>query len=172
MQIPPLAAALAPTAIKLVTNLFRKNKKSSYEKRLSGLADIYQQQAQSPLDENRIFKEGKRQIDRADEKNREALQNSSAATGATDEARLANMEGNNEAYGAALSRLFNSAQRYRDRNQSRYLNTLGQLEGAGQARDQKFQFDLNNIVKPLSGAANSFLLSSLFKDKDGKTTTD
>lgn len=161
-----VAAALAPTAIKLGANFLREDKPSKYEKSLSSLADIYEKQADAPLDQNRTFKEGKRQLDRADEKNRESIQNSSATTGATDEARLASMENNNEAYGAALSRLFNTAERYRSRMRSRYLNTIARKEQAGQARDARFQRDLNNVIQPFSKASSTFLMSKLF-DKPG-----
>lgn len=174
MPLPFLAQlgiAAAPTAIKAGANLLRGDRKSPYERELSKMAGIFKEQASAPVSENRAYKEGKRQVDRQDEKNRESIQNSSTITGATDEARLASVEDNNEVYADAMSRLFSTAQAYRDRMRDRYLNTLGAQQTARQATNAEFQRKLGGIIDPLSRGAQSFLLSDMFSDGEGGSIT-
>jgi hypothetical protein len=159
-----LAAELVPAAVEGIANLFHKHHKSPLEKKMGSLADIYKEESEQPLGENRVFKEGKSMLDRKDRKRRERTENASAATGATDEARLASMENNNEAYGQALSRLFTNAQQYRQNAQDRYINALGAKHQAHQASEARFQHKLNNIVQPLSQASKAFAMTRLFAD--------
>lgn len=175
MPLPFLAQlgiAAAPSLISAGANLFRRERgPSPYEEELTRAAQIFNDQASAPLTDNRAYQSGKRQLDQADDRNREAINNRSAATGATDEARLAGIESANQTYADSLNQLLSRAQQYRDVMRDRYLNVIGQGENARLNReyqdDARFQQGLQSIVGPLGKASQAFLMSDVFGGDGG-----
>nr|BDD48109.1 hypothetical protein 25 [Balneolaceae bacterium] len=150
-----------------VGQLFRKDKPTKYERRLARITDVLEADATAPLTENRFFKEGSAVIDKRSERNRDATQNTDASTGRTHEASLAATQDNNEADQDAMLRLLTGAERFKQKARSRFLNALGLLESAKQARNQRFNQDMNSIIQPLQGASQAFLLSDIFDSPEG-----
>ena len=157
-----LGAMVAPTAVNLTANLFRRNQPSPYEQQLSRMASLFESEAESPITENREFKSGMKLVDRSDEQNRRAINNQSATSGATDEAKIATMGSANETRDMNIDRLLNNARRYRSLMQNRALQTGGMLENARQNRNAQWQQGLQSITQPLGQASNAFIMSSLF----------
>lgn len=144
--------------------MLRGNRQSPYEKKLSSMADIFEEQASGPATDTQVFQEGKRELDESDDRRREQVQNSSAASGATDEARLASMEDSNEVYADAYNRLMSRAKQYQDQMRQRYMQTIGQQEQARRASDAQFQKKVNSITRPLGQASRAFLMSDIFSN--------
>jgi len=157
-----IGAMLAPTAISAGANLFRSNKQSPYEQQLSRMATLFEQEGSAPVTQNREFKSGMKIVDERDRENRRAIDNQSAASGTTDEAKLGHIQTANRSRDANIDRLLNNARRYRQIMQSRALQTSGMLEQARQSRNQDFQGSLQSIINPLGNAANAFVLSDMF----------
>jgi hypothetical protein len=158
-----IGVSLLPTVAKLGANLFRDRSPSPYERQLSRYAQMFDAEASVPLTDNRMFQSGISQIDERDRRNRQAVTNRAAATGGTDESRIASMQSANQAYNSAFQRLMDSAQRYRNLMRNRHMQTLGQQEQAGHFRNMAFNEDVDRIVQPLGRTINSFLLSDIFK---------
>ena len=156
------AAALLPTAINLGANLFGNRRKSGYERQLGRMADMFEAEGAKPITENRDFKSGMKIVGERDRRNRRAVNDRSAATGATDESRIATMQSANEQVDQNISRLLQNAQRYRDLMRNRALRTRGMQEQAKQIRNQQFGQKVNSIVQPLGQAMNAFNMAGVF----------
>lgn len=161
-----IGAMLAPTAVNLGANLLRRDKPSPYEQQLSRMATMFESEADSPITENREFKSGMKVVDQYDKQNRRAINNQSAASGSTDEAKIASMGSANQSRDMNIDRLLNNARRYRSLMQNRALQTGGMLENARQNRNAQWQQGLQSITQPLGQASNAFMMSSLFGGGD------
>jgi len=161
------ALMLAPSAIKLSSNLFGWNegKKTPYEKRISSMADMLGNELSKPLTESTAFKSGRAMLDKRDKRNRQRIDSSSAAVGATDESRIGKMQGANEGYNQGLLNLLNHAFNLRRQDQGRYLNILGAQEGARQNRIAGAHNNLKNITHPLSGVGQALAMADIFGNK-------
>lgn len=157
-----LAISSAPSLINLGANLLGGDRETEYQQELSSMADLFKEQASAPVTENRAFKSGKQQLDRADERRRDRIEESSAATGSTNEADLAATGEANEVYSDSLNQLMGRARQYRDQMRTRYLNTLGAEQKADRAADQRFARKVNQITKPFGAASRAFLMSDMF----------
>ncbi|MEX0660494.1 MAG: hypothetical protein WEA58_11475 [Balneolaceae bacterium] len=173
------ALMLAPSAIKLGSNLLGGGSKpSDFENRLGRMADIFESDAAAPITENREFKSGKTLLDQRDRDNRKMINNQSAITGGTDEAKLANTESANESYNQGLNQLLSIASRFKDRSQDRHLNLLGAAENARANRVSQYGQNLNSILDPVSEAGKAFAMADLFANpkkmskKDQGTATE
>ena len=162
-----LGAMLAPTAISGLSNLLGNNRQSPYERQLSRMATLFEQEGSAPVTQNREFKSGMKIVDERDRENRRAIDNQSAASGTTDEAKLGHIQTANRSRDSAIDKLLNNARRYRQIMQSRALQTSGMLEQARQSRNQDFQGGLQSIINPLGKAANAFVLSDMFSNDAG-----
>ena len=161
------AAALLPTAVSLGANLLGNRRPSGFEKRLNRMADIFESEGSKPITENRDFKAGMKLVGERDKRNRRAIDNRSAVTGATDESRIATLQSANEQVDANIGRLLQNAQRYRELMQNRALRTRGMKEQAKQFRNQQFGQKLNSIVQPLGQAMNAFNMAGVFNNSTG-----
>jgi hypothetical protein len=166
-----IAASLAPTAINAFANIVG-SKPSPYERKLSKYATMFEEEGAKPITENRSFKSGMKTVEQYDKRNRKAINNKSAASGATDEAKIASMNSANQSRDQFIDRLLNNAQRYRSLMQDKALQTLGQLEGARQNRNFQFGQKVNSITQPLGQAANAFTMSQLFDDPTQRDVPD
>lgn len=164
------ALMLAPPALKLGARaLGIKSRPSNFEKSLLRMADIFEQDATAPLTENREYKTGKAALDERDRLNRRRINNRSAITGGTNEAKIATMDSSNRSYSNALNQLLNFASRFRDRSQNRYMNTLSAAEAARQGRVGQFNAQMNSIMDPIGEAGRAFAMADVFgKDDDKK----
>lgn len=160
----PLATGLmlAPSAIKIADSLFGGGSPSAYEKELFKMADVFKAEAAKPLTSSREFTSGRSILDSQDKRNRKAVNASAATTGATDEARLANMQGSNEAYNQGINQLLAHAAQMRDRNRNQYMNLLGAGESAKQNRQGRRQQQFAQILDPLSQAGAAFKMADMF----------
>ena len=160
------AASLLPTAVNVGMNIFGNRRKSGFEKRLNRMADLFEAEGAKPITENRDFKSGMKIVGERDRRNRRAVNDRSAATGATDESRIATMQSANEQVDQNINRLLQNAQRYRELMRNRALNTRAMQEKAKQFRDQQFGQKVNNIVQPLGQAMNAFNMAGVFDSED------
>lgn len=157
------ALMLAPTAIKLGNRAFGGGSKpSAYEKELGSMADIFGADAKGPITDNRMFTSGKTMLDERDRDNRRAINNSSAITGSTDEAKLANMDNSNKSYNQGLNQLLEMASRFRDQSRNRYMNVLGAKEGARRSRQSEYNQNFDGIVDGIGQATKAFAMTDLF----------
>lgn len=156
--------ALAPTAIKGLNEVFNPSQASDYENKLANFMDIYEGNASDPVTENRVYRTGKREINARDKKNREQINNVVGAGNVTNEVKLAGMDAANETYAAAINRLMNNAQRYKEFSQGKVLQLAGMKEQAKQNRLGQRQQKTASWMGPLSSAANAFLMSDALGD--------
>lgn len=163
MAIETAALMLAPTGLRIASNILGKGgKPSEYEEQLFRMADIFGSAASVPLTETRAFKSGMSILDEKDDENRRAINNASAVSGSTDEARLANMQDSNENLNRGINRLLEFAKRAKDRNQRLQLSYLGAGERARQNRLNQRQKQFGAVLDPLGEAAGSFAMADLF----------
>ena len=165
MAAATIGAALLPTAINMGANLFG-NRESPYEQKLSSMAQMFEGEAAKPITQNREFQSGMKIADRYDQDNRKAINNQSAVTGSTDEAKLGMIETANRARDEQVSRLLSNASRYRSLMQNKALRTYGALNQAGMQRNQQFGQRMNQITQPLGQASSAFLMSRAFGGND------
>lgn len=163
------ALMLAPTVLRTAGNLFGigKSKKSDYEKNILSMADMFGSDAKGQLTETSAFKAGQTVLNDRDQKVRKNIENQGAVAGATDESKLASVEGANNSYNQGVNQLLQFSNRMRDLNRSRYLNTLGAAEGAKQNRLAKDEQSWANILNPLGQAGNAMAMSELFANQGG-----
>ena len=140
---------------------------SEFENRLGSMAGMLEEQAFQPVQNTTTFKTGKSQLDERDRDNRKAIDNQSAVSGSTDEAKIASMDGANQSYNRGLQDLLSYSQRVRDQNQQRFLNVLGAQEGARQNRTQQYNQNLNSILDPLQQAGQAFAMADVFANQAG-----
>ena len=156
-----LGIAAAPTAIKAANQIFNPSQESDYEKKIGKYADLFGEQAQSPVTENNVFKSGKSVIDARDKKTREQTENTLGAGNVTGEAKLAGMQSNNEVYAQMLNGLMARAQRFKESSQGKYMNALGLGESIKNNRlNQRANSDAG-LMGGLSAGANALLLSDV-----------
>lgn len=156
------AAMFAPSLINLGMNLFGNNKKSPLEKKYKRMADLFETEGNQAITENRDFKSGMKIVDSYDKKDRRAINNQSAVTGATDEAKIATMQSANESRDSNINRLLQNAQRYRELMQNKAIRTRGLQHQAKEQRNYQFGQKVNSIVQPLGQATNAFMMSNMF----------
>lgn len=159
------AAMLLPTALKLGFQKFGGSKPSAYEKKLRSMAEMMGTEAFQPATDTRAYQSGKSQLDARDDDNRKAINNQSAVTGATDEAKLATIDSSNKSYNQGLQNLLSYADQVKNQNQQKYLNIIGAQEGARAGRVQQYNQNLNNIMDPLSNAMTAFSMADVFSSK-------
>jgi len=155
---------LAPIALKGISGALGigKNKPTQQERRLLSMADLFGAEASRPLTETRAFKSGMSVLGERDKKNRKAIDNQSAVTGATDEAKLATIQDSNESLNTGLQRLLDYAERSRAINRSQEMNALNMGSQLAQNRRVQSMQNLNSIFDPLSAATKAFTMSDLF----------
>lgn len=158
------ALMLAPSVLRTGSNLLGigKSKKSDYEKKLLNMSDVLGQEAFSPVTETTAFKSGQSMLDARDKNVRRGINNQSAAAGSTDESKIGQMDSANENYNQGLNQLLQYAERLKDMNKSRYMNSLGAAEGAKQNRLAKDEQSWANILNPLGQAGQAMAMSELF----------
>lgn len=149
-----------------------KSKPSKYEKKMMNMADIFGEESTLPITETRAFQSGKSQLDARDEDNRRAINNASAVSGATDEAKLANMQNSNESYNRGMQNLLGYAERVRNRNRGQYMNLLGSLEGLKSNRQNRRSQQLSSILDPLSQAGQAMYMADMLESGSGSTKSD
>lgn len=164
------ALGVGSSLAKLGVNAFGLNKgrKSDAERQVESMVKMLGEDISKPLTETTGFKTGKGVLNKRDRKNRKAINNNAAVSGATDESKIANMSSSNEAYNSGMANLLNAAFRLRDRNRSRYLNLLGVGENMRNNRMAKSQAAWNNVLNPLSSAGKSLMMANMLFDKDKK----
>lgn len=157
------ALMAAPSVFKLGSNLLGLNKgrKSDAEKRINSMTNMLGEEISKPLTETTGFKTGKGMLDTRDRKNRKAVNNNAAVSGATDESKVANMSASNDSYNEGLQSLLSFADRLRRRNRSRYLNLLGTGENMRQNRIAGAQQNLNNVLNPLGNAGKALYMADM-----------
>lgn len=148
------ALMLAPTALRTVSNVtgIGKAGQSDLEKQLMSMAEVFKAEGMAPVTETTAFKTGQSQLDNRDRRNRTAINNSAAGSGATDEAKIATMGSANDSYSQGLMQLLNYATQIRDQNRGRYLNTIGAADSAKNARIGRNNQAWDSILGPLSQA--------------------
>lgn len=144
-----------------------KSKSSPEEQKLFQMSELFGSESSVPLTETTAFKSGKSILDQRDRDNRKAINNQSAVSGATNEAKLASMNASNRSYNDSLQRLLSYAQGQKNRNQSMYLNTLGALNTMRNQRQAQNEQRWSSILDPISQAGQSMMMADIFANKAG-----
>lgn len=162
------ALMLAPPALRLGANVtgIGKSGPTDFENELGRMAELFKAESSQPVTDTRAFRSGKTLLDERDRDNRRAISNTSAVTGGTDEAKLATIDNANRTFNQGLQQLLSHAERIKQQNRSRYLNTLGAQESARQNRIAGDQQAFNDILNPLSQAGQAFAMADLFANND------
>lgn len=145
------ASAAAPALTKLLGGVF-KPKPTKYERELARLSDVFKADAERPYSETAEYNNFLGQINVADTRNRQSLDRQAAATGMTDEAKLAGTQAANNTYADLLRDLSGRATMHRQRAQQNYLGTLGIQGQLEQQRLANHDFNLSQIGANLSGS--------------------
>lgn len=167
-----LGLSLVPSAINALGNLLHGDSDSDYENKLSRMAQLFKRKANRPIDETEVFQQGEHRLDQRAREQRDRIQNSSATSGATNEARLGAMENVNEAYQQGLNNLFARSHQRKQQMRSRYLDVLGAKHRADQRAEADFQRKLGAATSGLQGATNAFMLSQIFNDEGDSPNMD
>jgi hypothetical protein len=147
MAIPAalsLASALAPSVVRLIGGT-RKPKPTKYEQELGRLSSLFKQQAEGNYFESPEYKAFLGQINKGDDRIRQRLDRQAAATGMTDEAKLAGTQAANDTYGELLSSLSGRSTMYKAQGQQGLLATLGAQQNAEAQRLGRYDANLNAI---------------------------
>lgn len=172
-----IGAALLPTALNFGANMFG-NKPTEFEKKMSSMAQMFEGEAAKPINENREFKSGMKIAERYDQDNRKAINNQSAVTGSTDEAKLGMMESANRARDEQVNRILQNAARYWDLMQNKAVRTFGVASQLNNQRNQQFGERMNAITEPLGKSIAAYFGSKNFgddekdKEKEKQAQTD
>jgi hypothetical protein len=167
----------APSAIKLLGGLtgLGKSKPSPEEKKLFRMNELFGDESSVPLTETTAFKSGKSMIEQRDRDNRTAINDNSAASGRTNEAKLSSMNASNRNYNNSLQRLLRLSQNEQNRNRGMYLNTLSGLHSMRNRRKAQNRARWGSILDPIGQAGQALTMAEMmFGDSggSGKLKTD
>ena len=168
---------LAPTAVNFLGNKLGGNQQSEHEKEMAGLAGTFKEQMNTPYLDSSEAKSFVSLLDQRDDKNRRRVKNAGIRDGATDEAKLAEMQSLNEGYADSMTQLAGRADGHRQRMLRNYLGTLGGVEQSRMARVSQHQGNMGAITSSLGEGINAWLKTQQNKpagqeDADTAENTD
>lgn len=167
MAVPLLPLLMAaPGVISGVSNLFGRRRRQREEDKasrgISQLTDVFKQGLQGNFFDTPEAQRAITQILQNQDNQRRQINNTSAVSGATDEAKLSMFGRMNENTANAMGGMAGSGQLWRDRQLQQYQGSLGQLFGVGQANRQNFNQSLQNILGPLQEGINAGVSAGAF----------
>jgi hypothetical protein len=160
-----LGLAVLPTAVNVGNELLNPSKPTDIENKLGKMAGVFENDATSPITDNRVFQEGITQLNSFDKRNREQGENIAGAGNVTQDAKLSVMQGANDTFANAFNQLFRSAQRFREFSQGKFMNTLALQDNFKQQRLGRRQQNTASIIQPLTQATGAVIESDFFKTK-------
>jgi len=162
----PLLAAAAPGIISGVASLFgakrRRREEENATNQIKQLSDVFNQQLSGGYFNTNEAKGAITQIEDNQRQNQQAIFNSAASSGMTDEAKIAMMGRNNEATANAMGGLAQNADLWRSRLLNQKQGTLQNLYQIGQNNRKNFNESIANIVNPLSESLGSAMNAGVF----------